>query len=285
MRKVTYFLQKIKKTAAGGANFWLLAEFAAVLLVVTVAVTYVFNHVEASVILGKSVPAWEYIYTNSKQPPTDNRAEWSAANAFTPMSREKSGKYMHIRFSLDGAAIERKLIIRADYAPMQIALNGEAVYNNHYGESEYVGNRYNAVVLPATDGETKVEMSLCLPFSAEITTEITEKSENPGFIVNGALVFAAIMVVLGIAALFAAAFLPFYKKNRAPGFKTAGLILLYGTAAALQAVTGATYFINFPQLYNTAVATEIFIILIFTLTAKSALEIKGKKYFFFPRSV
>ena len=112
MRKVTYFLQKIKKTAAGGANFWLLAEFAAVLLVVTVAVTYVFNHVEASVISGKSVPAWEYIYTNSKQPPTDNRAEWSAANAFTPMSREKSGKYMHIRFSLDGAAIERKLIIR-----------------------------------------------------------------------------------------------------------------------------------------------------------------------------
>lgn len=281
MRKITDILQKIKKTVVGEANFWLLAELAAVILIITVAVNYVFNYVGNSIISDRSVPSWEYIYTNDKQPPTDNSAEWSTANSFTPMSKEKTGKYLHMRGSIGGAAAERRLIINADYAPMQIALNGEAVYNNHYGESEYVGNRYNAVVLPAADSETEIEISVCLPFSAEITTEITGGAENPGFTVNGGLVFAFIMLALGIAALFAAAFLPLFKRKRAIGFGLAGLTLIYGVAALLQALTGATYFINFPQFYNISAASEIIPIIIFTVVAASVLEIRDKKIILF----
>ena len=88
MRKITDILQKIKKTVVGEANFWLLAELAAVILIITVAVNYVFNYVGNSIISDRSVPSWEYIYTNGKQPPTDNSAEWSTANSFTPMSKE-----------------------------------------------------------------------------------------------------------------------------------------------------------------------------------------------------
>lgn len=281
MRKITDILQKIKKTVVGEANFWLLAELAAVILIITVAVNYVFNYVGNSIISDRSVPSWEYIYTNGKQPPTDNSAEWSTANSFTPMSKEKTGKFLHMRGSIGGAAAERRLIINADYAPMQIAINGEAVYNNHYGESEYVGNRYNAVVLPAADSETEIEISVCLPFSAEITTEITGGAENPGFTVNGGLVFAFIMLALGIAALFAAAFLPLFKRKRAIGFGLAGLTLIYGVAALLQALTGATYFINFPQFYNISAAAEIIPIIIFTVVAASVLEIRDKKIILF----
>ena len=135
------------------------------LLVLTVAVNYVFNYVGNAMDAQYAVSSWEYVYTNSQEAPTGRAVEWQTANAFTPLSREKTGAYLHLRGTVEGAREERELILRTDYAPMRIALNGETVYDNHYGESAWVGNRYNAVVLPAGDGQIALEVALRLPFS------------------------------------------------------------------------------------------------------------------------
>ena len=257
MGKTTVQTRIRGKAGAGRTDFWLLLQLAGVLLVLTVAVNYVFNYVGNAMDAQYAVSSWEYVYTNSQEAPTGRAVEWQTANAFTPLSREKTGAYLHLRGTVEGAQEERELILRTDYAPMRIALNGETVYDNHYGESAWVGNRYNAVVLPAGDGQIALEVALRLPFSAEFTAQIVPVGTHTGFRLNGGLIFAGIVLVLGLLAAVALPFLPVLRKKRRYGLAIAGLLVLYGLAAALLAVSGATYWVNFPQFYPLAAAVEI----------------------------
>ncbi len=275
MGKTTVQTRIRGKAGAGRTDFWLLLQLAGVLLVLTVAVNYVFNYVGNAMDAQYAVSSWEYVYTNSQEAPTGRAVEWQTANAFTPLSREKTGAYLHLRGTVEGAREERELILRTDYAPMRIALNGETVYDNHYGESAWVGNRYNAVVLPAGDGQIALEVALRLPFSAEFTAQIVPVGTHTGFRLNGGLIFAGIVLVLGLLAAVALPFLPVLRKKRRYGLAIAGLLVLYGLAAALLAVSGATYWVNFPQFYPLAAAAEIVVLLLLVRMAAALLELRS----------
>lgn len=272
MRKTTA-KTKTEKPGAARTDFWLLLQLAGVLLVMTVAMNYVLNYVGEAMAARQMVSSWEYVYTNSSETPTGRTVEWQTANAFTPVSKERTGAYLHLRGVIEGAREERQLIVRTDYAPMRVALNGEAVYDNHYGESAWVGNRYNAVVLPAGDGSIEVEMALHLPFSAEFIAETAPTGTYSGFRINGGLVFAGIVLALGLLAAVVLPFLPALRKKRLTGLAISGLLLLYGLAVAMPATAGATYWVNFPQFYPLAAAAEIVVLLILVRVAAALLEL------------
>ena len=275
MGTTTADASKRKKPGAGRTNLWLLLQLAAVLLVLTVAVNYVFQHVGNSLVAGQTVTSWEYIYTNSPTPPSGRGVEWQTANAFTPMSREKTGAYLHLRTTLEGAQEERQLILRTDHAPLYIQLNGEPVYDDHYSTDEWVGNRYNAVLLPAGDGEITVAVSMRLPFAPELTAQLAPAGRYLGFRLNGGLVLAGGVLLLGLLAAVLALLLPSLRKKRRYGLAVAGLLGLYGLTAALPAIAGSTYWINLPLFYPLTAAAEIGLLLVLTRVSMALLEIRS----------
>lgn len=275
MGKITEILKKLKAAFTKQADLLLLLELAAVMLVATMAANYIFNYSSEVLSSSNSVKSWEYIYTNS--PTVQSGVEWEIANSITPLSKEKTGEYLHLRGNIDGDTAEQTIIIKTDYAPLKISVNGETVYNNHYGERKYVGNVYNAVTLPASNGKTAVEISVWLPFSAEIETYITKGTANTVFSIGGGLVFSGILLLLGIVAFFAATVLHFLKKKSSRIFAISGLITVYGASAAVSAISRGSYLFNFSEFYNISIALEFFVITIFILTVTAILKIKDKR--------
>ena len=277
MSKVTETAKKIKKAALSRASRWLLLELAAVLLVLTVAMNYVINYVGDAVNASVGFSSWSYVYSDAADAPDNGSAtEWSTANVSTPMSHDKTGKYLHMRAHIAPSERERTLQIMTDYAPVRVFIGGKAVYDNHFGEYEIVGNRYNAVVIPSSDADVMVDVSVRLPFSAEVETRLVSGADSPAFAINGGLIFGAVLIVLGIAGAIAAAIIAKLKTKRAYALGAALLAVLYGAAVALGAVSGATYFVNFPQFCAVAFAGEVLLAVVLLLSVKACMRLRSR---------
>lgn len=275
MGKITEIPKRLNAAFSKQADLLLLLELAVVMLIATMAANYVFNYSGEVLSSSDAVKSWEYVYTNT--PAVQSGVEWEIANSITPLSKEKTGEYLHLRGNIEGNTDEQTIVIQTDYAPIKIAVDGETVYDNHYGENNYVGNAYNAVTLPAANGKIAVEISMWLPFSAEIETYLAKGTADAAFTVGGGLVFSGILLLLGIAACFAAIVLCILKKRSARIFAVSGLITAYGAAVAVCAVSRGSYLFNFSQFYNISIALEFFVIMLFTVTVAAVLKIKDKK--------
>lgn len=277
MGKISAVFGRLRRLLPRQGGVWLLLELAAVILLLTVAANYILNYVGSSLVSDAGTVEWEYLYTNTATPPAGQTGEsWRVANAFTPMSSEKTGSYLHLRGSIAGTGSESRLILRADHAPMRIAVNGETVYDNHYGKDAYVGNCYNAIVLPAANGDIAVEVSVHLPFSAKLRTELSPNTDTPAFALNAALVLAAVLAVLSVAWIAVTAVVFLMQKKRMGSLMAAALLLLYAVALALPALSRASYLVNFPWLYNLAAAAELLLLTLLTAAAAAAMRNTNK---------
>ena len=198
------------------------------------------------------------------------------ANAFNPMSKDKTGAYLHMRGTLDGDDSERTMVVKTDYAPLKISLGGAVVYDNHYGQSDYTGNRYNAVVIPPSDGRVTVAISAYLPFSADIQTTMANDQTSPAFALTGSMVFAAVMLVLGLILAVVSVVLVAVKKKKPYSFAAAGLAVVYAAVAALPALAGGSYWLNAPAFYSAALAAEIGMVVLLAAVIQAILKIKDK---------
>ncbi|MDD6203938.1 MAG: HD domain-containing protein [Firmicutes bacterium] len=276
MGKIADIPKKLKNAFTKQGDFLLLLELAAIMLIATAAANYIFNYTDGILSSGYAVKSWEYIYTDSSSAPSG--AEWKIANSITPLSKEKTGEYLHLRGSFHGKAYEQTLVIKADYAPTKISVNGETVYDNHYGDSEYVGNVYNAVVLPAAGEEITVEISLRLPFSADIEAYITKGGASAAFSVEGGLVFSGVLLLLGAAAFLTAIVFCFAKRKSSHIFAVSALITAYGAAAGVFAMARESYLFNFPGFCNISIALEFLVTALFTVAAAVLLKVKDKRF-------
>ena len=137
MSKITDIPKKIKSAFTKQADVWLLLELAAVILIITFAANFIINYVTGSLSSKKNLNSWEYIYTNSAAAPSyASGNEWNTANTLNPMSKEKTGSYLHLRGNIVGNGREQTLTVETDFAPVKISVNGTEVYNNHFGQSE-----------------------------------------------------------------------------------------------------------------------------------------------------
>lgn len=278
MKRDIHAALKIKNSFVKRANVWLFSELALVFLVLTIAVNYIFGYVGNSLKSDSVLTAWDYIYTNSSEPPSDNSGiEWESANSISPVTDKKTGNYLHLRGNISSGDTDRTLILKTDFAPVRIIVNGEPVYDNHYGKSEYVGNAYNSVVIKASTAKTVVEISMRLPFSADIETRLIALAESSAFEVGGRVVFAVCMIAAGILTAAISLFLAGAKKKRPlGGFISAALFVLYGGALAVSALARASYIINFPEFYNISLAIELLIGIVLMAAVKGLMKIKNK---------
>lgn len=276
MRKLSGFSKKMKSRLAKQANLWILVEVAAVLLLLTVAANYVINYVGSAIGSESLSVSWQYIYTNSAEPPAASADGWNTANAFNPLSKDKTGAYLHMRGTLDGDDSERTLVVKTDYAPLKISLGGAEAYNNHYGQSHYTGNRYNAVVLPPSDGRVTVAISAYLSFSADIQTTMTSGQATPAFALTGGMVFAAVMLALGVILAVVSVVLVVVKKKKPYSFAAAALTVVYAAVAALPALADGSYWLNAPAFYSAALAAEIGMVVLIAAVIQAVLQIKDK---------
>ncbi|MDE6659266.1 MAG: hypothetical protein K2K01_04040 [Eubacterium sp.] len=273
--RINYASAKLKNLFKNQTEQTLLVATAVIILIIAMMLSYVFNYMDKSYSTDNAFYSWEYVYTNS--PANTYEGEWNTAGISSPVSSEKIGKYLHMRGNVNQKDAEQLLVVKTDYAPVRIAINGEVVYNNHYEESEYVGNAYNAVTIPEGSGMVSVEISAELPFSAVIETNLKSNTQSPALDINAGFVFSVILLAIGFVVLIVFTAVYFLKLKNKNYFLASALILLFAVTSFIFSFGRSSYLLNFSNFYNLPIALAGFNIVAFTLSVIAFLKIKDMR--------
>lgn len=192
---------------------------------------------------------WDYTYVRQA-----GEAEDAAAQPYTgPAQGEKTpaGAYLHLTHTFEESGSDRILYIYADHAPMQIRLDGDVIYNNRFGKAEYVGNRYNAVVIPAGRAQT-ADIYMSRPFSGQISsyTGDVPPGADTHYSITPLLVLGAVLAAAGIVACIVPLFL--LRRDRRYGRLCAVALVAVtaGLKIAVEQLSRSTYMLNAPFWCN-----------------------------------
>lgn len=267
-------LKKIKRKIDNQQKAMLLIELAIVMLVVAFATNYLINNSLSKFSHSDVVNTWDYIY--SDQANVDFNDKMEIANSFVPMVEEKLGSYLHMRTNIASSKKDRTLVIKTDHAPIRVYVNGEEIYNNYYESSEYVGNTYNAVKIPASSAGTDVRVSAYLPFATNVDAYLEDGVTHPAYYINGGVIFSGVILLAGLASL-AFLFVKRVIKNQKIRFLSAAIpLVIFGISVFVNAFTRCSYLFNLPNFYNVSLALENLCLLSLVFFSTRLVKIKKK---------
>ena len=111
-----------------GSASVIIAAIATIIFIISLVLNYVLNYLNGPTTNKNIHYNWEYIYSNSAT--VEDDAEWRIATYISPVSSEKTGKYLHLRTTLVPSDKDRNIIIKTDHAPIKVSLDKKDVYNN-----------------------------------------------------------------------------------------------------------------------------------------------------------
>ena len=238
-----------KRLLSGGrVNLVIGSALAIAMILLSFAVKYTANYVFTSQNESKSVQSWEYTYLKNAEdePDTDEFRQSSYVN---PISTKGNTGYCYLRHTFEKVNDDTYLTIKTDRSPIKIIVNGEEVYNNHYGSDSYTGNSFNRVKLTKTTLAQTVEVYMAVPYSMHFEVSTSAK-ESGAFPVNQGMVFAFIMLGLGVIMLLVS--LGFSAKNKhfSPIVCIALYNILAGGSVGLWEFLQGSYMLNAPIYAN-----------------------------------
>lgn len=275
MYSIKKLSKKIKQSFEARTNLFVVVFLAIVTLITALAINYVFNYLSDTASSKKLINDWEYVYSESANADFSKKSNF--ANVINPISREKKGSYLHLKTTVDESELERTLVVKSDYSPMKISINGEELYNNHYGESEYVGNTYNAVTIPSSRDKTDIEISCYLPFSAEVDASLSDYNPTPEYNFGTGYYIVASLILLCTLILILSIALRKAKIRNARLYIPLLLLIGYTAVLLIKIVSHNSYLMNFPQFYNIALTAENLLIAALLFAVLKELKIKSAK--------
>lgn len=265
---------KLKKKFDKQGESLLLAELAVILLIAVIAINYLYNVSYNKFSTNETIKTWDYIYTNHAS--EEFIENLNVANSLTPMSEEKVASYLHFKTKIEQSDKDRTLILKTDHSPVKILVNDKEVYNNYYGKADYVGNTYNAIVIPASEVETDVKISAFLPFTANVEAYLIDGTVHPAYHINGGAVFAGIIIFAGIISLIFLIYMRTIKRKKIHFLSVVFLLVLFGFTLLINSLTRCSYYLNLSNFYNVTLALENLCVLILLFESKKVIKIKNK---------
>lgn len=259
----------LKKFLSGGRqNLVIGSALAIAMILLSFAVKYTANYVAVSQNDTKSVQSWEYCYLKNAdaKPNTD---ELSQSSYVLPISTKGNTGYYYLRHTFEKVSDDTYLTVKTDRSPLKILVNGEEVYNNHYGTDSYTGNSYNCVKLTKTALSQTVEVYMAVPYS--MCFEVSTSTKAPStFPVNQGMVFAIIMLAVGVIILLISLAFSIKNKHFSPILFIAFYNILSGVSVGLWEFLQSSYTLNAPIYANISQALSLAGIVIAEIMAFNA---------------
>lgn len=246
MKKRIFKFSAIGKMTTNNAKLLSLIGISFIVFIVTVAFYFVANYISEGINQERVVSGWEYGYAEvGAHPDKDTMRIFSKQNPIiTDGSVRRESLYL--AKSVEAHEEEQTLEIMTDYSPMRILVNGREVYNNRYGEADFVGNCYNAITLQATERDQVVEVYMTLPFSVRFEPYVEVGVSNSAFKLKPALVIGAAMTLLGLIAAVVFFIIGKKKDEKLWAPHTSLVVACAGAAILFLRIPEATYYLNDP---------------------------------------
>ena len=230
-----------------GSDVVVMRTIAVIIFIISLGLNYVLNYINGPTTNKNIYYNWEYIYSN--QAAADDSVEWRSATYVNPISKEKTGDYIHLRTTFKASDKNRNIVIKTDHAPIKVSVNQKDVYNNWYNKAHYVGNNYNSITIPASNSDTIVRISIRLPLSPEIQISLNDNVAK-SYLITLWNILSSIILIISIIGLLFSIVLLFTKYRKSFNFILALDLITFSVSAFLASLANATYLLNAPEFYG-----------------------------------
>lgn len=267
-QKFNKLILSTKKFLAGSRmNLVIASALAIAMILLSFAVKYTADYVFVSQNSSK-VQAWEYTYLKGADD-VPNLDDLSQSSYVTPISTKGKTGYCYLRHTFEKVSDDTYLTIIADRAPMEIVVNGEEVYNNHFGTQSYTGNSYNRVKLSKSTLAQTVEVYMAVPYSMHFEASTSQK-EPAAFPINSGMIFAFILLGAGLIMLLVTLLLSVKNKHFSPIVFIALYDILAGAAVGLFEFLQNSYMLNAPIFANVSLTLGLLSVILAGVIAFNA---------------
>ena len=202
---------KFKKYFSGvRLNLAVFSALAIAMVLLSFAIQYAGNYVFELKNDVRNIQSWDYTYISSADSVADI-GKLKNSNYVVPISKKGNTGYCYLTHTFEKVSEKTYLKIITDHSPIKVIVNGQEVYNNHYGKDKYVANSYNCITLNKTTRSQKVEVYMAVPFSMSFNVQ-TSSTPDTSFKLTPSFFAGAFIVLIGIIMLFVS--LVFSVKNK-----------------------------------------------------------------------
>ena len=260
-----------------GTTSVFIVAIATIIFVVSLGLNYVLNYLNGPTTNKNIYYNWEYIYSN--HPSVEDDIEWRIATVVSPISLEKTGKYLHLRTTLEPSSEDRNFIIKTDHAPIKVSLNKKDVYSNWYNKADYVQNNYNSITIPASNAETTVRISMRMPFSPKVQISLNDKASSSYLVTLTNVSSVGILAISIIGILFSIVLL-FTKYRKSFNLILALCLTAFSASAVLSSLANSTYLLNAPEIYGVFMCVTYISLSLFLISMAKLFQISLKSSIF-----
>lgn len=200
---------------------------------------------------------WNYAFVRNVGESVDEDS-WIKTESYAELP-EPNGAYIYLTHIFEESDTDRILYILTDHTPMQVYMDREVIYDNHFDSEEYVGNRYNAIVIPA--GQSRlIDIYMTQPFSGEFSSYIEDASQdgNPAYSFVPLLWPGAALTAIGLIAFIVSLFFVL-KDRKYKRFVAVPLVaVILGGKIFIEQLDICTYMLNESFWYNLRSAMPFF---------------------------
>lgn len=249
---------KFKKYFSGvRLNLTIFTALAIAMVLLSFAIQYAGNYVMSLKDEVKSVQSWDYTYLSSFDEQVDAN-KLTPSNYVVPISSKGNTGYCYLTHTFEKVNEKTYLKIITDHAPVKIIVNGQEVYNNHYGTEKYVANSYNCIALNKATRSQKVEVYMAVPFSLTFNAQLDNAADSsfnftPSFFA-GAAVAAVGLIMLLISLVFSVK-----NKHLSKLIFVAAFDVFSGANIILWQFLQNSYTLNAPIYYNISLAISLLV--------------------------
>ncbi len=268
-------IAEIKRIFSGvRLNLAVFSALAIVLVLLSFATQYAVIYVLLPSNDVRDIQSWDYTYLDSFDSSV-SADKLTNSNYVVPISKKGKTNYCYLTHTFDKIDEKTTLKIITDHSPIKVVVNGEEIYNNHYGNDKYAANSFNSVELNKTNRSQKVEVYMALPLSLKYEVKAVPVSSNqndltPSF-VAGAVVFA-----IGVIMLLASVILSIKNKYFSRLTGVALFDILSGVNIVLWQYFQNSYNLNAPLYLNISYALGILTMVYGVFSVLSSFKILTK---------
>lgn len=244
MNKKTTIREKLNNKNTKGSVLPLLGV-SLIIFALTVAVYFAADYVAQSYASDDMLSNWNYTYT--ERAGASPSGELRVFNAQNPIITERSVRKNSIYLvnTIDASDHDRTITIMTDFSPAKIKLNGKLVYDNQFDKESYVGNCYNALVIPKSTHEQTIEVFLKLPFSVRFEAHLSDNAD-PAFAPSYVFILGCIIAAAGLISIIVFAVMSLIKRRLFRSVAVGAVVFFAGVVLALNSLPEVTYLLNDP---------------------------------------
>ncbi|MDF2568016.1 MAG: hypothetical protein K0R90_1472, partial [Oscillospiraceae bacterium] len=223
----------------------------------------------------QSVSTWKFVWAKNANDLEKDITKWKIANGNAQIYKPLSEQYIRLSRTVTVDEQKPNLQIITAANPIKVKINGQEVYNNGYGTSNFVGNNVNNIKLTDDNINKQVDVFMKVPFGfafsaglldSDTFVNVSSVSRLMGFSTGFTL------IMLGIIVMILAAFFSIGNSKVKRIIVSSSVLLLLGVSVVFSQISMHFDLLTSPWIFKSQILVSMVITTVIMMLSFKIIE-------------